>query len=365
MDVPPAAGVTGRSTHRGPPSSRRDSGRATIGAVAKQAGVSRATVSRVMNGLATVDPALAERVRAAASALGYEPDGTAQSLALGRTGVVGIIVPDLGNPVFQAMLRGLSSAAGERDYRVLIADSHELADEEPILAREIRRRSDGLVLCAPRMPDDVLRQVTAARTPVVLLNRRLEGLGVPTVSVDHAHGMRAIADHLEALGHRRIAYLGGPPDSAANRMRLLALRAAGAGRFELHEVAGGAHFEDGYGAVGRILEAGVTAVVGYNDLVAYGALARMLELGVPVPEQVSVTGFDDIPFARYANPSLTTVAVPLEELGREAWNRLWSHLAGERMPPDVQFTPELVIRNSTGRAPAAGPAAAGRPPVRS
>ncbi|MCI4066243.1 LacI family transcriptional regulator [Micromonospora sp. R77] len=319
--------------------------------MAKEAGVSRATVSRVMNGLPTVDPELAERVRVAAAALGYEPDGTAQSLALGRTGVVGIIVPDLGNPVFQAVLRGLSSAAGERDYRVLIADSHEQAEEEPILAREIRRRSDGLVLCAPRMPDEVLRQVAAARTPVVLLNRRLDGLDVPTVSVDHAHGMRAIAAHLAGLGHRQVAYLSGPANSAANRVRLETLRAAGTGRFDLHRVAGGAHFEDGHAAVEHLLATGATAVVGYNDLVAYGALARMAELGISVPEEVSVTGFDDIPFARYANPPLTTVAIPLDELGRQAWNRLWSHLAGEEPSPDVQFTPEVVIRHSTGPAP--------------
>lgn len=326
--------------------------RATIGAVAEAAEVSRATVSRVMNGLSSVDPVLAERVKEAASALGYEPNGTAQSLARGRTNLVGIIVPDLGNPMFQAVLRGLSTAAGERDHRVLIADSHELTDEEPILAREVRRRCDALVLCAPRMTDEALSSVAPGLHPMTLVNRRLEHLDVPTVSIDHASGMRAIAHHLSTLGHRRVAYLGGPAMSAANKERLDALRATAKDRFVLLEVVAGSSLADGFEAIDQILAQGVTAVVGYNDLVAYGALARLQELGIAVPGEVSVTGFDDIPFARHANPSLTTVAIPQEELGREAWHRLWAALEGEPPLADTRFAPQLIVRRSTGPAPA-------------
>lgn len=325
--------------------------RATIGVVADAAGVSRATVSRVMNGHASVDPALAARVKEAAAELGYEPNGTAQSLARGRTNLVGIVVPDLGNPVFQAILRGLSTAAGERDHRVLIADSHESADEEPILAREVRRRCDALVMCAPRMSDEALTAVTPGLYPVTLVNRRVEHLDVPSVSTDNGSGMRAIVHHLATLGHRAVAYLGGPEMSIANRERLDALRPTAQGRFELLEVAAGSRFADGFDAIDRTVAGGVTAVIGYNDLVAYGALARLHDLGVAVPGDVSVTGFDDIPFARHANPSLTTVAIPKEDLGREAWNRLWAALEGEPPLADARFTPQLIVRSSTGPAP--------------
>ena len=325
--------------------------RATIGEVADAAGVSRATVSRVMNGHSSVDPALAARVKEAAAALGYEPNGTAQSLARGRTNLVGIVVPDLENPVFQAILRGLSTAAGERDHRVLIADSHERSDEEPILAREVRRRCDALVMCAPRMSDEALIGVTPGLYPVTLVNRRVKHLDVPTVSIDHASGLRAIVHHLTTLGHRNVAYLGGPAMSAANRERLDALQATAEGRFELLEVVAGSRFADGFDAIDRILAGGITAVIGYNDLVAYGALARLHDLGIAVPGDVSITGFDDIPFARHANPSLTTVAIPQEELGREAWNRVWAALAGEPPLADSRFTPQLIVRSSTGPAP--------------
>jgi LacI family transcriptional regulator len=323
-------------------------GRATIARVAAAAGVSRATVSRVMNGQRSVDPELASRVRTAAERLRYEPSAIAQSLARGRTGLVGIVVPDLANPMFQAILRGVSDEAGAADHRVLVADTHEDRDEEAILAREVRRRCDALVLCSPRMPDDELAELLPGLAPVVLANRRLDATTVPSVSIDHASGMRAIAHHLTSLGHRRVAYLMGPGTSWANRERLAALRWAAEERFSLLEFEAGAMFEDGFDNVDRAVAAGVTAIVGYNDLVAYGALARLYELGVGVPDTVSVTGFDDIPFARYATPPLTTVVIPKEDLGREAWYRLAAMLAGTEPPADASFAPRLVVRASTG-----------------
>ena len=326
-------------------------GRATIAMVAKRAGVSRSTVSRVMNGQKSVDPQLATRVRDAAELLGYEPSAVAQSLARGRTGLVGFVVPDLANPMFQAVLRGLSDGAGSSAHRVLVADTHEVRDEEPILAREVRRRCDALVLCSPRMSDDLLAELMPALQPFVLVNRRVEGLGVPTVSIDHASGIRAIAQHLVTLGHRRVAYLGGPPTSAANRQRLDALRRVALGRFSLVELEAGPMFADGFDTTDKAVAEGATGIICYNDLVACGVLARLHDLGVATPEAVSVTGFDDIPFARYATPSLTTVAVPKDGLGREAWERTAALLAGRDPPADALFTPQLIVRASSGPPP--------------
>ncbi|GAA2409193.1 hypothetical protein GCM10010191_17220 [Actinomadura vinacea] len=325
----------------------------TIGRVAEAAGVSRATVSRVMNGLASVDPELAGRVREAAARLGYEPSTVARSLALGRTGMVAIVVPDLENPMFQRVLHGLTDAAGERGHRLLVAGSNEDVREEVVLAAEARRRCDGLVLCAPRMGTGQLAGMAAKLAPFVLVNREVPGIGAPSLLVDHAAGIRDIVAHLLALGHQRLAYLAGPPTSASNRDRLDALRGYPAGRFELVELECGATFADGHAVADQVLRERATAIVAYNDLVAFGALGRLHELGVEVPGQVSVVGFDDIPFARYTTPPLTTASVPQVELGHQAWHRLWALLERRTPEPDVRFTPRLEVRGSTGPAPGA------------
>ncbi|WP_116949842.1 LacI family DNA-binding transcriptional regulator [Jiangella endophytica] len=324
---------------------------ATISRVAELAGVSRATVSRVMNGSSTVAPQLAERVRAAAATLNYQPSVLARSLAVGRTSTIALVVPDLGNPMFQDVLRSLSHAAATRGHRLLVADSEENVAEEGLIALEARRRCDGLVLCAPRMPDDELAALAPQLAPFVLVNRDSSGLSVPSVNVDYAAGMRDLVSHLMGLGHRRFAYLAGPPTSSSNRLRLSTLRGfAAAGRLELAELECGATFSDGHAVAGRLIDGLCTAVIAYNDLVAFGALSGLHELGVSVPQQISIAGFDDIPFARYTTPPLTTASVPPSEIGQEAWQRLWALLGGQPPEADIQFRPRLVVRGSTGAA---------------
>lgn len=344
---PASTPADGPPRRRGP---RRRSG-ATIDRVAAAAGVSRATVSRVMNGSTSVAPELAARVRAAAEALRYRPSAVARSLALGRTGTVSLVVPDLSNPMFQDVLRGLSQAAAVQGYRLLVAESNENAEEESILAVEARRHSDGLVLASPRMPDPVLRALSTQLTPLVLLNRELPDLDVPSLSVDYAAGIRLIVDHLLSLGHRHLVYLAGPSASAANRERLEALRSAAETHgFRLTELACGATFEDGHAAAPAVLATRASAVVAYNDMVAFGALSALHEHRVAIPGDVSITGFDDIPFARYTTPPLTTASIPRNELGRQAWDRLWALLNGEPSGHGVHFQPRLLVRASTGPA---------------
>lgn len=320
----------------------------TIRDVARVAQVSPATVSRVMNRRNSVDPELARRVQQAAASLGYHPSAIAQGLARGRTGLIAIMVPDLGNPMFQSVLRGISRAAVVEEYRVLVTDSHEMPLEEPLLARETRLRVDGLVLCAPRAHDHELSELAPKLEPFVLVNRRIAGLTTSTVSVDYAAGVRAVVAHLTALGHSRVAYLSGPMASVSNQERLTTLHEAAQGRFELDVLECGSMHEDGYEAADRALATGASAIIAYNDLVAIGALGKFQQTGVSVPGTVSVVGFDDIPFARYSLPMLTTVAVPQEELGREAWQRLSAMLRHEEPPADVCFTPRLEVRGTTG-----------------
>ena len=162
----------------------RRSAATTIAEVARHAGVSPATVSRVMNGRFLGEPAIADRVRASAAELSYSPNHLARSFALGQTNAIAFLVPDLANPSFQGVLTGLSKAAAADGYRVLVADSAESAEDEPLLAAEVRRRCDAIVLCAPRMSEDDLVRATETLGPVVLMNRSSPRVTAPTLSVD-------------------------------------------------------------------------------------------------------------------------------------------------------------------------------------
>lgn len=326
----------------------------TIADVANSAGVSRATVSRVVNGLSTVDPAIADRVRAAITRLDYRPSETARNLSLGRTHTVAVVVPDLGNPMFQAILRGVTRAAGEDGYRVLVGDTQEVALAEKDAALEARRRCDALVLCAPRMDEARLAEVLAATSPVTLVNRASDDPGVPQVSMDYSQAIGLIVDHLVQLGHRRLVYLGGPAASASNRLRVAALGVAEARHPDLRidRRTVGSNLDDGWAAAEDVLASGATGVVAFNDLVALGLLSRLRELDVDVPGRISVVGVDDIPYGRYSDPTLTTVSVPQEELGIEAWRRLRRAIDGATPEGPLWLAGSLQRRGSSGPAPA-------------
>ncbi|MHC5794719.1 LacI family DNA-binding transcriptional regulator [Lacisediminihabitans sp. FW035] len=323
---------------------------ATINAVAELARVSPSTVSRVMNGNFTVDAAIAARVRIAAVELNYSPSPLARSLVLGRTMTVAILVPDLANPTFQSIMRGVSRAAARDDYRILVADSFETTSEESILAVEMRRRCDGIVLCSPRMPEDVLVALVPQLTPVVLINRESASVDAPVLTADYEAGIRPLAEHLYALGHRRIVYLEGNPESSSNTLRVNGLTTFTALHpdVELVTLPSGVTFENGYGVTGAVIASKATGVLAFNDLVAMGLLNGLSEKGVSVPGDISVTGFDDIPFARFTTPPLTTASVPVVELGEQAWKRLRALIEGEIPEHNINFKPRIEIRGSTG-----------------
>lgn len=324
-------------------------GRPTINQVAGLAGVSPATVSRVVNDNFRGEPAIAERVRAAIEELGYVPNPLARSLAVGSTHTIGFVVPDIGNPAFQGILSSLSKEAGRAGYRVLIADSNEERSIERELALETRRRCDCVVLCAPRMPEEDLRAIVSDLAPVVIVNRASPVRAVPSVRIDYGAGIRALAEHLRSLGHRRLLYLHGPENSASNDLREAGLKGfqTDAPDVEVQRGMGGVTSLHGVAAAQRVIESGATAVLAYNDLVAIGVLDGLRSRGVRVPEDVSVTGFDDIFFGRHAVPRLTSAAVPLGAVGRETWSRLAAQIEGREPGPNVDFEPKPVIREST------------------
>ncbi|MEF3402761.1 LacI family DNA-binding transcriptional regulator [Agromyces sp. CCNWLW203] len=322
--------------------------------VARLAGVSASTVSRVVNGRTGVDPVLAERVRDAAAELGYRASPLARSLVLGRTQTVAVVVPDLANPSFQGMLHGITRAAAHDGYRVLVADSAEDVDDEASIARETRMRCDAVILCAPRTPTETLAELTPTLEPVVLVNRTLPGSGVPSVAIDYADGIERLAAHLAGLGHRRIAYLAGTRASASDAVRRdgLARFALAHPEISLVTIEAGVGLADGEQAADEVLAADVSAVLAFNDLVAVGLLRALTERGVDVPRDISITGFDDIPFAAYTTPALTTAEVPVEALGALAWQRMAAVLGGTPPGVDEVLVPELRLRGSTGPAPA-------------
>lgn len=325
--------------------------RVTITDVARTAGVSLSTVSRVMNGNATVDPVLVERVRAVAAELGYSASPLARSLVLGRTSTVAVVIPDLANPTFQGILRGLSRAAAADGYHVLIADSAEQVDEERVLAVETRRRTDGVILCAPRMAQDELAALLPTLSPVVVVNRAPQD-DAPVVSADYRTALRGLAEHLYDLGHRRIVFLAGVARSASNAARLAAIADARTAHPDLTvvELPSGVDFDSGAAAADAVITTGATAVLAFNDLVAMGLMSALAGRGVRVPDDISVAGFDDIPFAAYTSPPLTTAAVPAADLGAQAWAAMHDLLTGQTPSPVVTISPEVVVRGSTAAA---------------
>ena len=329
----------------------------TIADVAARAGVSLATVSRVLNGNPTVDAALAARVRTAAQELNYSASPLARSLVLGRTSTVAVVVPDLENPTFHGVLHGLSRAAARDGYHVLIADSAESVDEERILALETRRRCDGIVLCAPRLPEPELRALLGELHPVVLVNREVGSSNAPVVAADYRSGLAELLTLLHGAGHRSLAYLAGPPQSASNAHRLTAVRQFLAEHPDsaVQVLPCGVGFADGHRVADQVLTSGATGVLAFNDLVAMGLLSALGERGVRVPDDLSVTGFDDIPFARYLTPPLTTAAVPVAELGEQAWQRMADLLATRAPGHTDPFRPRVERRGSTGPVPARAP----------
>jgi LacI family transcriptional regulator len=325
---------------------------ATIRDVARAAGVSQATVSRALSMPELVRPGTRARVEAAARELGYRPNRAARGLITGRTGNLGLIVPDLSNPFFAAVVKGVQAAARAADYSVFIADTDEEADAEVDLLRALAKQVDGLILCSPRAPDDDLAAVGAEST-VVLMNRRAGER--PSVTVDNADGMRQAVDHLAALGHRRVAYVAGPRTSWSNAQRERGLhQTADAGGVDVvHLGHFPPQFEGGVAAADLAVASGATAVIAYNDLVALGLLSRLGVRAVPVPHALSVVGCDDIGMSAMSQPALTTVSVPKRAAGRATVALLLSMLdaGADAGPAHRELPTQLIVRGTTAVAP--------------
>jgi LacI family repressor for deo operon, udp, cdd, tsx, nupC, and nupG len=341
----------GRTKREGDENVKQIGQRVTIDQVAKEAGVSTATVSRVLAGIGSVNATMAAEVRRVASTLGYRPFGAARDLASGHHRSIGVVVPDLANPYFYDIISSAQAAAAKDGYRMLIADSGGDPETELSMCEDLLSQAGGLIVQSSRMDAAGLKSLVAHNSPVVLINRVEYGVDLPTVGVDNFSAMLEICHHLTSLGHRKAVYLAGPASSWQNQERWRAIQQARMMGLESTSLSAEPTIEGGYAATDAVLAEGPTAIIAFNDLVACGVLARLRERGLRVPEDMSVTGFDDIVFAKFTQPALTTAVTPRAVLGEQAWKILRARLNGYVVPEVPLVKAEVVIRDSTAAPP--------------
>jgi len=336
---------------------------ATLRDVAAAARVHPATASRALNPETRllVSEDTARRVTAAAAKLGYRPNPVARSLRTRRSHTVGVLIPDLNNPLFPPIVRGLEDKLAAAGYVALIGNTDADASRERLIFEQMRARHvDGFVLATATLHDRLLAEVAAADLPVVLMNRLSQDYSFPAVSVDNEQGARMAVSHLARLGHTRIAHIAGPQEASTGVSRLRGFREGMAAhelevREDLIAYAGRYTVEDGTRCARELLAVpgGFTAVAAANDMLAIGCYAALDEAGRQCPDDISVIGFNDMPFIDRLRPPLTTVRFPHYQLGTEAAQLLLERISEREGPVKILYlAPELVVRGSTA-APAA------------
>lgn len=331
----------------------------TIRDVARQAGVSIATVSRVINGSGYVKDSTRQRVEAAVQALGFLPNNLARSLLSGSTKIVGAVFPDISNPFFPVVARGIDDALTSHGYMLIIVNTdNDAGQEEALVGVLLQKRVDGIVFVTGSPESSGLVKRASAQVPVLLVDREIEGAECDTVTSDNYRGAYEMTRYLAGLGHKRIAFISGPAKYSTSRKRLMGftdgLRDSGAQEQPLLFY-GDFKYETGYSIGREILSAGqgITAVFAANDLMALGAMRCFLDTGILVPAQIAVAGYDDIFMSPLVRPSLTTVSQPAYRMGAVAAEMLLERLqsAGKAGRQGVRFLaldPALVVRESTG-----------------
>jgi len=330
--------------------------------VAERAGVHPATVSRALSDSTShmVNATTRERVVAAAQELGYRPNPIARSLKTNRSFTVAVLVPDITNPLFPPMVRGIEDALGPAGFTALVANTENGEERARTAFESMRARQvDGCIAATATRDDGVLAEA-AAELSLVLINRRMASHAVPAVVADDRSGIRQAVEHLAALGHERIAHVAGPQWASTGAIRHAAfLETLAAVGLEADEalIRLGETFseEQGARALHDLLDSGAefSALVAGNDLMALGCYDALADRDLRCPDDISIVGFNDMPFADKFNPPLTTVRIPHYEMGLRAGELLLERLADDAGAPsdDVVLPVQLVQRASTAPAP--------------
>ena len=330
----------------------------TIRDVATEAGVSAATVSRVLNGSDSrypVNAATRERVLDAIKRLDYRPNNLARELLTRRTGVIGLLVPDIGNPYYPGLLRDVEDVAAAAGYKIVVCST----DRDPRKAREyldalLLKRVDGIIVAGGGAEVDIEPELFARYdTEVVLIGKHR--LPFPAVQINNVQAGRVATSHLLSLGHRAVAYIGGTVDSSTSHDRRL-------GWLKAHEAMGLTADPDlvrhgtfdetsGYECAKELLQTRrPSAIFAANDRIAFGAMAAASDLGLRVPHDLAVVGHDDVPMASFVRPALTTMAVASSNLGARAMSLLLDLLQDRPAQTRVRPSARLVVRDSCGAA---------------
>jgi len=335
--------------------------RVSIKDIARAANVSHSTVSRALSDSPLVSVETKSRIQRLAQEMGYSPDAQARSLVIGRTRTVGIVVTTITDPFIAEIVQSVESTAHDCGYSVILASSRSKPEREVAAVEMLRsKRVDGVIVTSSRVGALYQSYLDRLGVPVVLINshRAQRGAYIFSVSVDNRHGAYLATEHLLGLGHRRVAYVGGAVDHSDDEERHAgyrqALLDAGLGYDPALFVPGTGRAASGKRALSilRGLSVPPTAIFCYNDMTAIGLLQAARDAGLEVPQDVALVGFDDIPFASYVCPSLTTISQPMDEMGQKAMRMvlrlIGDEQAGDKAVTNVVVRGRLVVRESSG-----------------
>ncbi len=329
---------------------------ATIRDVARRAGVSIKTVSRVLNGSPRVTEDTRQRVMAAIDALDFHPNAAARALVLRKSRTIGLVIADITNPFFPEIVRGVEDVANRHNYNVILCNTDENPDKERCYINLIReKQGDGIILAGSRIGADEVVALARKGIHVVVINGDVRHPRVGVVAVANEERAHEAVSHLARMGHTRIAYISGSPMSSSNAERLQGYRRGhddnGIPLDESLVVQAGPTREGGFAAMSCLLNipARPTAILAYNDLQAIGAMEAIKEHGLTVPRDIAVIGFDDIQLASFTTPPLTTFRMPKYEMGMRAAEMLIGMIISRTVRESrLVVDPELVIRESCG-----------------
>jgi LacI family transcriptional regulator len=329
---------------------------ATIKEVALEAGVSIATVSRVFNDSPLVNIRTRKKVKKIARDLKYFPNANARSLSRRKTDTFGVILPDLFGEFFSEVIRGADQTAQKKLYNLLLSSSHNNPAEIADALNAMKGRVDGIIIMSPLVSADALNQNLPTTLPAILLNCVVEDDAYDSIIIDNYIGAQKVVTHLIQHGHDRIAIIKGSDENyeASERLRgyRAALQSGGCNALPALEIEGDFSEESGYAVVNRILsmKPEPTAIFASNDSMAIGAIKALHDRGIAIPDDVALVGFDDIPIVRYMKPALTTVNVPIHEMGKLAVEKLIQAVEGKNnhTKERIVFPTKLVIRESCG-----------------
>ena len=321
--------------------------------IAREAGVSHSTVSRALTDSHLVKAETKERIRDLAKQMGYTPSAVARSLVRQRTDTLGLVVSTVADPFASEVVRGIEETAFDNGFGVLLCESGNNRDREIAAVKMLReKRVDGIVVSASTVGDFYMPLLDELHIPIVLVNREQGTEYAYSIVTDDLHGGALAVNHLLALGHRRIGVITGPAESESSHKRLDAYREVLTGSGIAFDpqliVSGDGRADGGYAGAGRLLSlvSRPTAIFCYNDTTAIGAIRAIKKRGLSVPTDVSVIGFDDIPFAEYIDPPLTTVRQHRYTMGRLATEMILALLDGKCPEANIFLKGDLIIRES-------------------